>query len=133
MNKTIIKVFLVAIPLVASVPAMAQFQYTSTMTGSGSAYASDPMFGADGAATYSSAPNRGRTATMDCTHYDADYNSTCDWCGEECTKGQGVNSGTGGGSTDPQNQLPLGPALPALLLLAGAYAVVVALRRRQQA
>jgi len=115
MNKSILKLILVAIPLLAFVPAMAQFdnafQSTSTMAGSGSEYASDPTIGADGAASYSSAPqsNRGRTI--------------------------GNLPGTEGELSDQQtyDPTPLGSALPALLLLAGAYTAVIALRRRQQA
>jgi len=110
MNKSILKLILVAIPLLASVPAMAQFQSTSTMAGSGSAYASDPTIGADGAATYATAQSAIR---------------------------RGALPGTEGGD-DPNKEVqtwgsPIGPALPTLLLLAGAYAGVVAVRRRKQA
>jgi len=110
MNKSILKVILVAIPLLASVPAMAQmdnaFQSTSTMAGSGSAYASDPTIGSNGMVEQPAAtPNRGRTAF---------------------TPGEGKEE-------DHQvDDTPIGSALPALLLLAGAYAGVVAVKRRLQ-
>jgi len=109
MNKSILKLILVAIPLLASVPAMAQFdnafQSTSTMAGSGSAYASDPTITANGTVEepIATAPNRGRTTP-----------------------------GTPGGGGTQQGS-PIGSALPTLLLLAGAYTAVIALRRRKQA
>jgi len=129
MNKSILKVILVAIPLLAFVPAMAQFdnafQSTSTMAGSGSQYASSPTM----VASYECAvPNRGRTTGHDFA--DRDGNGLCDNCNLPSTN---HNAGTDTGETEVENQIPLGPALPALLLLAGAYTAVIALRRRKQA
>jgi len=120
MNKLILKVFILIVPLLATVPAVAQFdnafQSTSSMAGSGSAYASDPSINSYGQATYSTyGSSRGRTLTP---------------------------SGGGGGEsseteTDPNNPgdpglTPIGSAVPALLLLAGVYAGVVAVHRRRQ-
>jgi len=116
MNKLILKVFILIVPLLATVPAVAQFessfQSTSSMMGSGSNYSSNPMIGSDGTATYSDyTPSRGRTGRED----------------------EGDNAGSGTQVIDPNGQqTPLGSAVPAMLLLAGAYAGVVAVRRRQQ-
>jgi len=112
MNKSIFKVFMVIIPLLAFVPAMAQFdnafQSTSAMAGSGSNYASAPSINSYGQATYGDVvPNRGRTDEWD--DIDDPDNPEGD-----------------------DNPNPIGSAVPAMLLLAGTYAGVVAIRRRRQ-
>ena len=69
MNKNRLKKLLIILPLLASMPAWGQldnaFQSTSTMPGSGSAYASDPTIGDNGMVEQPAdiVPNRGRTNT----------------------------------------------------------------------
>lgn len=91
----------------------ATFQSTSTLVGSGSAYSATPMLGEDGTASYngaSYAPAKGpRKATMD----EGDDEATI------------VTPGQSG------SQAPIGDAVLPLMLMAGAFAGVVYLRRRK--
>ncbi len=119
MNKNRLKTLLILLPLLAALSPWGQFdnafQSTSTMPGSGSPYASNPGINGAGQATYGDyVPNRGRTEGE----------------GEDDDDDSDIHHGESG--TDRPG-LPVGSAVPALLLLAGGYAAVVAYRRRRQA
>ena len=90
------------------------FQSTSTMSGSGSAYSSNPTLNDDGTAVYNSASRGPRRAKKD------DTPSTPGTPGSPSTPGQGSQ----------ENQFPLGDAAFPLLFLAGAYLIMRATRRR---
>lgn len=82
-----------------------------------------PMVDNNGIAVepYSAAPGRPRrTAPVgwDCDvngHYDEDGDSSCDYCGGRCERGEGTHAGTGGVTIDPNK--PIGVPIGSILVL----------------
>ncbi len=114
-------------------PSSEPFQSTSSSLYGNTDYQQSsltPMLDNNGAAVYPYAGSSARRNTneLSCVfhHYDDNYDGVCDVCEEACERGEGANAGTGG---DPSE--PIGSAVPALLLLAGGYAAVVAYSKRK--
>lgn len=85
----------------------------------GSAYSSNPMIGTNGQA-YSPSTRIGgirKTGEYDDTEDDDEY---------------GGNAGTPGGTVEENDQLPIGDAVLPLMLLACAYLILRATRRRRE-
>lgn len=95
------------------------FQTSGSMMNTGSAYSSNPMIGTNGQA-YSPSTRIGgirKTGEYDDTEDDDEY---------------GGNAGTPGGTVEENDQLPIGDAVLPLMLLACAYLILRATRRRRE-
>ena len=119
--KKIVLILTIALVAAFALPTKAQsfgaeqpnatFQSTSTMTGSGSTYSSNPSLNEDGTASYQGAsysPAGPRKAKKD-------------GAGTPSTPGQGQQ----------ENQFPLGDAMWPLLLLLGVYCGIMLIRRNK--
>ena len=116
--KKIILIMTVALVAAVVLPTKAQsfgaeqpnatFQSTSTMTGSGSTYSSNPTLNEDGTAAYSGVPSGPRKAKKD-------------GAGTPSTPGQGQQ----------ENQFPLGDAMWPLLAMLAVYCAARVYRRRR--
>ncbi len=90
----------------------AQIQSTSTFTGSGSSYSSNPTLNSDGTAAYNGASSPARISGPRRNNYNDLFDQ--------------------GADTGQSDQSPVGDAVLPLLLMAFAFGGVIYLRRRQR-